>query len=304
MSDGVLVCTPVELPPGMQVAAAEAAVLENPVNKPPALKLAEVVRSLLPVVTAGLVPPEKADGFLPTPEHLAYLTTKYWGAAGVSLRVGFMESCPADLRDRIIAHANSWGEFSNVKFVYSTMDPQVRITRSGTGYWSYLGTDIRLVPRDQPTMSLQGFTMNTPESEFRRVVRHEAGHCLGSPHEHMRRELVDRIDPEKAIDYFMRTQGWSRQTVIQQVLTPLEESNLLGTEHADQESIMAYQLPASITKDGLPILGGSDFDSADRVWAAKVYPKPAPPPVGRRSATIEVDFETRKLRAVSGFDLS
>ena len=51
-------------------------------------------------------------------------------------------------------------------------------------------------------MNLQGFTMNTPEAEYRRVVRHEAGHTLGFLHEHMRRELVARIDPEKAYEYY------------------------------------------------------------------------------------------------------
>ena len=68
--------------------------------------------------------------------------------------------------------------------------------------------------------------METPESEFHRVVRHETGHTLGFPHEHMRRELVDKIDRRKAIAFFEETQGWSEQEVIQQVLTPIEESSL------------------------------------------------------------------------------
>ena len=56
-----------------------------------------------------------------------------------------------------------------------------------------------------PTMNLEGFTMRTPESEFLRVVRHEAGHTLGFEHEHMRTQLVQRIDRKKAIAYFRRT---------------------------------------------------------------------------------------------------
>ncbi len=36
--------------------------------------------------------------------------------------------------------------------------------------------------------------MQTPESEYHRVVRHETGHTLGFPHEHMRKELVEKID--------------------------------------------------------------------------------------------------------------
>ena len=56
-----------------------------------------------------------------------------------------------------------------------------------SGYWSYLGTDVLHIPVDQQTMNLQGFTERTPESEYRRVVRHETGHTMGFPHEHMRR---------------------------------------------------------------------------------------------------------------------
>ena len=48
-------------------------------------------------------------------------------------------------------------------------------------------------------MNLEAFTMDTPDSEFFRVVRHETGHTLGFPHEHMRKAIIDRLDPEKVI---------------------------------------------------------------------------------------------------------
>src|SRR5262249_30209520 len=142
------------------------------------------------------------------------------------------------------------------------------------GYWSYLGTDILSIERDEPTMNLEAFTMRTPDSEFYRVVRHETGHTLGCPHEHMRRALVARIDPAKAYAYFRDTQGWSQTETRQQVLTPLAESSLLGTEDADPKSIMCYQIPGAITKDRRPILGGRDIDRWDYAFMARIYPKP------------------------------
>src|SRR5438045_2915713 len=63
---------------------------------------------------------------------------------------------------------------------------EVRIARGPGGYYSCLGTDIRLIAANRQTMNLEGFSANAPESEFRRVGRHEAGHTLGFPHEHMR----------------------------------------------------------------------------------------------------------------------
>lgn len=66
---------------------------------------------------------------------------------------------------------------------------------------SYLGTDIRTIAADQPTMNLESFSMDTDESEYHRVVRHETGHTLGFPHEHTRAEIVNRIDRDKAIAF-------------------------------------------------------------------------------------------------------
>jgi len=212
-----------------------------------------------------------------SPDHLAVLTAKYWGSGGVQLTVGFLDGPAADLRTRILSHMNAWGAFCNVRFTETATDPQVRIARTSegpeNGYWSYLGTDVLLIPAGQPTMNLDSFTMSMPDSEFHRVVRHETGHTLGFPHEHLRQEIVDRIDRKKAIAYFMRTQGWSEEQVIAQVLTPLDNSALNATAQPDPNSIMCYDLPAEIMKDGVAVPGGTDIDPQDANFASGLYPK-------------------------------
>ena len=252
-----LVCTPRQLPKAKLVDAARIARQVNPLNHPHV----EQLTRLMPA-------------FKPTPQRIAVVTKKYWGVGGVKLTVGFLDGPEKALRDRIILHMNAWAKTANVQFVATSTDPQVRIARvDDDGYWSYLGTDILSIPAGAPTMNLEGFTMKTAEAEFHRVVRHETGHTLGFPHEHMRRELVNTIDPKKAIKYFGETQGWSPQEVRAQVLTPLEESSVRGTEHADPNSIMCYQIPGSITKSGKPIVGGLDIDASDSAFAAAIYPK-------------------------------
>lgn len=224
-------------------------------------------------------------------QRIALLTSKYWGPKGVRLTVQFLDlggnARELELKRKILLHMNAWGTRANVQFVETARDGQVRIARTrGQGHWSYLGTDVLHVGAGQPTMNLDSFTLNTPESEFFRVVRHETGHTLGFPHEHMRRAIVDRIDPTKAILYFGRTQGWSADEVRQQVLTPLEESSLRAIR-ADSVSIMCYALPGEIMVDGQPVPGGRDIDDLDFSLAADVYPlavappppPPSPPPV-------------------------
>lgn len=219
------------------------------------------------------------------PQAIAILTTKYWGTNGVNLTVSFVEPTTQQLADLIISHMNSWQQFANVTFTYVKSGGDVRISRGPGGYWSYLGTDIESIPKNQQTMNLEGFTLKTPLSEYKRVVRHETGHTLGFPHEHMRKDIVKLLDPAKTISYFEQTQGWSESEIEDQVLTPLDEASLMGTP-VDINSIMCYQLPGSITISGQAIPGGLDIDDSDAAFAAKIYPKggttanppPAPPP--------------------------
>lgn len=252
--DDFVVCTPKFLPADKIAEADKVAIAENPENAP-----------------------DDGPGAPVGPgERLVVDRRVYWGKKGVRLTVGFpFDNPPADLRARILSHMNAWSKTANVQFVETDTDPQVRIARTkNDGYWSYLGTDILTIPKSLPTMNLDSFTMNTRDSEFFRVVRHETGHTLGFPHEHMRKEIITRLDEAKVIEEFMRTQGWSEKEVRAQVLTALEKSSILGSETADVVSIMCYQIPGRLTKDGKAIPGGLDIDPTDYAIAANLYPKP------------------------------
>jgi hypothetical protein len=219
------------------------------------------------------VDPEK---IVTTPGKLALDIGLRWQESGVSLTVGFLDNPSTALRGRILTRMNAWSRTANVSFSETEDDvdiADVRIARTpNDGHWSWLGIDIR--NHSGPTMNLDGFSDSTIDAELDRVVCHETGHTLGFPHEHLRAELVASLDRKRTIDYFMRTQGWTEQDVIFQVLTPLEAHSILATPRADPHSIMCYEIPGECTESGAPIVGGTVIDEADFAFAASVYPKP------------------------------
>jgi hypothetical protein len=205
----------------------------------------------------------------PADPRASALADRTWGAQGVRLTVSFIDAPPPDLESLILWHMNSWGEYANVRFDFTQSPGQVRISRAMDGHWSYLGTDILLVPDHEPTMNLHDFTLRTPEAEMRRVVRHQTGHTLGFRHRHLRRSLVERLVEGKAIDFYAATQGWNAEQTRARLLTPTGDASLAETE---ADSIMCYEIPGALTVDGLPIRGGDDINARDASFAAACYP--------------------------------
>jgi len=257
----IIVCRPKSLPLEKLVAAEKRAIEINPEN---ASERRMVQRSPI--------------GRIGGPRRIAVVIARKWPATGVKLSVSFLDNPSVALRKRIIQHMNAWGTQANVLFSETHGVGQVRISRLDSppdmaGYWSYVGTEILEVAEDEPTLNLETFTMRVSDAEFRRVVRHEAGHTLGFDHEHMRSEIVNMIDRKKAFAFFDRDQGWSKEEVEEQVLTPLVKKSIMGTKEADPLSIMCYQLPGSIMKNGKPIKGGTDINPNDFAFAKSLYPK-------------------------------
>jgi len=142
-----IVCKPRSLPERLRLRAAEVSADINPVNAPAFWRSSAF-----------------ALGLTPQPSYIAAVTTKYWGPRPRTFTVSFMESAPADLRKRILSHMNAWTKTCGMSFKETNGVGQVRISREPGGYWSYLGTDILLVPKSQQTMNLEDFSMSTPES--------------------------------------------------------------------------------------------------------------------------------------------
>lgn len=242
------------LPPDLLIPAARVAVEIEPRNAPPH------------VVAASF-----------EPQHVAVMTSKYWGSKPRVLTVEYLDNPTPTFRRMFLEAANSWD--CGVTFVEVARDGMVRLTRDGSGHWSYLGPDILMVPKGEPTMNLQGFTEFTAASEWSRVPPHEIGHTLGMPHEHLRGSIIARLNREAVYAWFARM-GWSRQMVDANVFTPVEESALLQPTPPEETSIMTYQFESALTLDHVPIVGGTRLTDTDLSYVDLIYPKatgPTPP---------------------------
>ena len=153
-------CTPKTLPKRLLEHAAKVAIEINPLN---AMQVGPV---------AALGAPLDLDR-----ASIAVLTSKYWGVAPRRLSVSFMESTPSALRSRIISHMNAWFRTGSIEFVETHSTGVVRISRGGGGYWSYLGTDVSLIPQNfaQTMVTFEASRCKlAKDGHFvRSVVRHE-----------------------------------------------------------------------------------------------------------------------------------
>ena len=141
--------------------------------------------------------------------RIALLIANRWPVTGVKLTVRFLDGPKADLRKSHPAAHERVGKDREraVRAHHGQRARAHRAPRPSGEHGGLLVVRRHGDPGDQrpgrPTLNLEGFTMKTSESEFKRVVRHEAGHTLGFEHEHMRTGIVKQHRSHQlAIRYF------------------------------------------------------------------------------------------------------
>jgi len=251
------VCLDMELPPELLVTAAEKAIQENPANLP-------IVRH-----RPGL-------GVAPSsPLSLAIITGKKW-QNGRTLHVRFLDGKP-EIQAKVKQLAVQWSDFANITFQFDdSPDAEIRIAFTpNKGSWSYMGTDNLSIPRDQPTMNYGWFGPDTDDEEYSRTVIHEFGHALGCIHEHQHPETDIPWDREKTFAYYLRTNGWSRDMVEQQVFQRYSRSQTQFSAF-DKDSIMEYPIDESLTIGNFAVGWNRHLSPADKTFIAGIYPKDKP----------------------------
>ena len=187
---------------------------------------------------------------------------------GSTLRVRFMGGTPTE---QTVARqqADWWSQVANLKFDFNdALNAEIRIAFDhNDGAWSYVGTDCRGIPLNEPTMNLGFLDGGT--------AGHEFGHAIGLAHEHQNpaggiqwNEGVVLREAAKSPNF------WDEATTRHNILRKYSAAQINGTAF-DPDSIMLYFFPASWTLNGIGTKANEVLSAMDKAFiaGAKMYPK-------------------------------
>ena len=211
---------------------------------------------------------------------------------GSTLRVRFMGGTAAQQR---IAREQAawWTEVANLKItVDNAPNAEFRIAfDANDGAWSYVGTDCRGIPLNEPTMNLGFLDGGT--------AAHEFGHAIGLAHEHQNPAGGIQWNEAVVIRELAKSPNfWDEQTTRHNVLQRYTADQINGTVF-DPKSIMLYFFPAEWTLNGIGTEANEVLSSLDKsfIAGAKMYPKTG----GTASTAVELTVNApRRTSAAIG----
>jgi len=211
---------------------------------------------------------------------------------GSTLKVRFMGGSPAE-QATAKEQAGWWAAIANLKFEFSNApSADIRIAFDpNDGAWSYVGTDCKSIPLNQPTMNLGFLDGGT--------AAHEFGHTLGLAHEHQNpRGGIEWNEAVVIAELAKSPNFWDEATTRHNVLRKYTVDQINGTDF-DPASIMLYFFPASWTLNGIATKANEVLSAIDKqfIAGAKMYPK-----LGGTTATaVELQVNaTRRTAAAIG----
>lgn len=198
---------------------------------------------------------------------------KLW-PVGQRLRVRFLGGS-AQQQALAQEQAAWWSESANLKFDFGN-DPRAEFRvafDANDGAWSYVGTDCRSIPLDQPTMNLGFMDGGT--------AGHEFGHAIGLGHEHQNPEGGIVWNERVVIEALAGPPNfWTEEETRHNVLEKYSVDQVIGTQF-DARSIMLYFFPGSWVESGIGTEANEVLSDVDRefIGSSRAYPEDSNPPV-------------------------
>jgi Astacin (Peptidase family M12A)/Bacterial pre-peptidase C-terminal domain len=209
---------------------------------------------------------------------------------GSTLHVRFMGGSASE-QATVREQAGWWGQVANLKFDFnSASNAEIRIAfDTSDGAWSYIGTDCRSIPVNQPTMNLGFLDGGT--------TAHEFGHAIGLAHEHQNPRGGIQWNEQVVIQELAKSPNfWDEETARHNVIRKYSIDQINGTDF-DPDSIMLYFFPASWTLNGIATKANDVLSTIDKqfIAGAKMYPKTG----GTTTTAVELEVNAKRRTAAS-----
>ena len=149
----------------------------------------------------------------------------------------------------------------------------VRILFKPGGSSSYIGSDARRIPQNEPTMYFGWINEDEPEENISQVVLHEFGHAVGLGHEHQHPGSNIPWDKVKVYEYYHSTQDppWEREKVDANIFQKYSSTETNYSNY-DTNSIMHYAIPDYLTIGDYSTPWNSQLSKLDKAFIKQVYP--------------------------------
>jgi hypothetical protein len=209
---------------------------------------------------------------------------------GSTLGVRFMGGT-ANQQATAREQAGWWAQVANLKFDFNNAaNAEIRVGfDSSDGAWSYVGTDCRGIPVNQPTMNLGFLDGGT--------TAHEFGHAIGLAHEHQNPRGGIQWNEQVVIQELAKSPNfWDEETARHNVIRKYSIDQVNGTDF-DPDSIMLYFFPASWTLNGIATKANEVLSTIDKqfIAGAQMYPK-----TGDTTTTaVELEVNAKRRTAAS-----
>ena len=209
---------------------------------------------------------------------------------GSTLKVRFMGGTTAE-QATAREQAGWWAAVANLKFEFNNAaNADIRIAFDpNDGAWSYVGTDCKNIPVNQPTMNLGFLDGGT--------AAHEFGHSIGLAHEHQNPSGgIEWNEPVVIAELAKSPNFWDEATTRHNVLRKYSIDQINGTAF-DPESIMLYFFPSSWTLNGIGTKANDVLSTIDKqfIAGAKMYPKTG----GTSSTAVELQVNAARRTAAA-----